>query len=217
MPLFQSSKNSDSKRIKSEIAISSIKIKPFWENLHDRQEYKQAKKADRAEYLRFIMEVVKQDLVIHAATGLLSQDTRHSSNYFPIDDLSSGEATISFEGNTVVSHAYYHQKFFPAILDVLRNGFLAQMNDTVGLYIPEWKLILILNGVHHSAVASVLKEHGEAFCRIVHANDIVTQRSLSADMHYWCLPDGKEIPVEEPRFALLYLISKELNALGGFM
>lgn len=215
MRLFRFLKSSDSDKIQNEAAMSAITAASFWRHLLESPEYQRATKAERKEFLLFLIEIIKQDLAVHAASGLLAQEVEQAVTLFPIEELGSRKDKIPFEGNTVVARAYRRSSFFPAILHISGHGLLPQLNPTTGFYIPEWKLILIKNGIHHAAAASILRCRVEAECEVVQVQNVLKNIGLSEDMHRWKLADGRKMNVVEPRIALLYAISRELNELDS--
>lgn len=218
MRLFHCWKNSDSKIPDEKRATPWLSTHSFWHCLHSYPHFKNASVGERRAYLKFLQEVVKQDLVVHAATGLLAKPvTRHIGLFPDLPQCCSMESErIPFDGKTVVAPAYQHNKFFPAILDVMQAGICPKKNYFSGYYFPDWELILIVNGIHHAAVESVLKRGGgSAECYTINLQKAYENLGLSQGLDEWVWSDGRQEIVAEPRIALLYAISRELNELSS--
>lgn len=187
----------------------------FWRRIHRYPEFVKASEEEQKEFLQFILELVKHDLALHQAGEFLKHDVILDSRIFPMAAVCDPIKTedVDFAGNTVVARVHEPRKLIPAILDIKHHGFQKSENYFDGDYYPDLRLIIIRNGIHHSAVEAILDngKHGQASCEVYHIADAYPLIDVADNFRSWKLPDGKEIPVIEPRYALSYMLAKELK------
>ena len=221
MPLFPFLKNSKLSEEKTPLT-STHETAAIWHRIHNFPEFQKADEEKRRGFLLFVLEILKQDAAIHMAAEFIEHDFISDSRLFPIPAVCypvGPDKEIPFKGHTVVARPYSTKKMIRAVSDIRKMGFRKGLNLYEGDYYPDLDLILIKNGIHHSAVASVLDKNGEgaAKCKVYQLSDAYANLSVSEDFSQWVFQKGTPIPVIEPRFALMYMIAKELQLQDGQM
>lgn len=213
MLFSRSSKNSTS----PDMAVwptSSGDIAAVWRQIHSYPEFEKASKEEQEGFLQFILEIVKQDVALHQAGGFLQHNVVADARLFPIAypcDPTKIEM-VDFAGNTVVARVQEPKKLIRAIQDIQKMGFLKDENNYEGDYYPDLSLIVIRNGIHHSAVDAILnKKQEQAKCEVYNIAEAYPLMDVSDNFKFWMMSDGEKMPVIEPRFALLYKLARELQ------
>lgn len=189
-------------------------FKLVWARIHSGCVFRNGTKKEQQDFLRFIMEVVKQDLQGSFIAGGFYKEVYPESRLFPIPDdfnLNREEKYIKFDGNTVLIRTREIKKLFHSLSDILELGFRKDMYKGDGIYYPDLKLIFLRNGIHHAAIAKVLGDPNcGAKCEVYRIADFYPYMDIDANFNCWRFANGKTIPIIDHRFALLYALAKEL-------
>lgn len=216
MGLFRFSKNYK-KGISDTPSVSPYDISGFWRRIQEYPGYAHATPKTKREFLQFVLEVVKMDLQGSTLSRMFFQENVHiNPEVFPIPAACKPEKQtheIRFEGNTVICVPYDFTKLIGAVEDINREGFKRGPDcHYTGFYYPEIKLLMVQNGQHHSAVASI-RGGGSVTAWVYHLPEAFDRLSLSDDYRFWMLDGEPKFSVVDPRFALIYELGRELFLL----
>lgn len=185
-----------------------------WDHIHSYPDYVSTSPEKQREFLKFALDVVKLDLQGYTISKMFYQeDARMNPRIFPAAGICPPieKKEISFEGKTVLTMPYSGKKLINAIMDINRKGFQKQ-KDSSGIYFQDINLLILQNGQHHSAVASI-RGGGSVIAEVYNLSDAFEHLTISEDYKYWIIDGRQKIDIEDPRFALLYELTKEIENL----
>lgn len=115
---------------------------------------------------------------------------------------------ISSAGKVVVASTYDWTKMTKAATHISRVGFQSDMDNYSGSYFPEMGLIVVENGLHHSAAAAQHRLEGEYKLQIFPLSALV--EVAYTDGAYWYHKQDPEhtCPVSDVRTAILFELAK---------
>lgn len=178
--------------------------------------YQNANNDAKIAFLRFAIKALKTDIMGSSVSNILYEDVEEDKpGLFPIDSIyydleltNTGVQEIPFVGNTVISLPYDREKLFDAALDIENEGFHIEKGNYEGLYFPELKLILVINGRHHSAAAF---EDGAIRAAVYPLTPLFD--TLTVDGRSWYIDGKAKYAVCDTRFALIYAFAQKIHTL----
>lgn len=187
------------------------------DNIHHYMDFKKATKQERMAFLEFAIKVVGMDIEGSYISQFIYGDIESQKllSLFPIDYFTKPVSEIEdfpTTGKTVVTIPYDWSKAYGAILDVQREGFRKEKNYTNGIYIPELDMVIVINGRHHFSAATAFHKKTAVSVKVYSLKDVFPELNVSQDGDNWVMGD-KTYPIQDPRFAVLYLMAQELDKL----
>lgn len=118
---------------------------------------------------------------------------------------------VPFQGNTVIASPWDMTRLTGASAHIKERGFIRQEGNYTANYFEELKLLVITNGLHHSAVAS-LNSNGSARAEVYALASVFS--TFSTDGQNWIDSVMQSTwPVKDIRFALLYRLAQLKHSL----
>ena len=195
--------------------LNKNEFSAVWDRIHNGCVSRKGTLREQQEFLKFVMEVVKQDLQGSFIAGGFYKELYPDARLFPIPaqkEFKRGTKYIKFEGNTVLARTRQIDKLFSAFKDIMELGFRKDLYEGDGIYYPDLKLIFLNNGIHHPAIAKALRDpKGGVNCDIYRIADFYPYLDVDEAFNCWHFADGSSIPIIDHRFALLYALAKELG------
>ena len=193
--------------------FSPYDIAGFWGRIHGYYGYKNASAEEKVEFLEFVLEVIKLDLQGSTLSSMFFQEYTHNDyTLFPVQGLCTiDEQTqeVPFEGNTVICIPHRMSSMMDAVEHINREGFQRKRGYYTGLYFTEIRFLMIQNGQHHSAVASI-RGGGSATAEVYHLADAFEHLSVTKDYRSWTIDGKPDDKILDPRFALIYELAREI-------
>lgn len=172
---------------------------------------------DPIDYLDFVIDAIADDVRISAITEPIycgiKNEPRDWRDVFsgPFVMFTEHYGKIEFSGKTIISSLWDSKRIYKAATHIKRNGFIDSANYFTGLYIPEWRLIVVREGLHHTGVAAqnhcICGECRAGICRLEKMFDAVT-----TDGEYWYY-DNRKAKVRDVRIAILFEVAREKDRL----
>ena len=177
--------------------------------------YMEAAAPQRIHYLEFCIEVLKSNMLGETVGTFLNCKGEFTTPVlFPYLHLPRVEKNkrVSFDGYTVLTYPCNTQSTLEASDNIANNGFLYDQNGFHGICFEDIKLIVMNDGRHHSAVASLLGG-GEALVDVYRLCDGFGK--ISTDGKYWYVGSDKseKTRVFDTRMALIYWMCEEASRL----
>lgn len=167
----------------------------------------------RISILDYAIKVVKRDLIGEGMSQILyGKEAPDWRSGFPGPAHGAEKETISVElSKTDVLVAPWEATRLPdAICDLLQAPFDQRKSYYTATYYFEIDLLVIGNGIHHTAVASVGNGGILDGCTVVRWKSQFEE--ISTDGAFWnYLKNGSIFPVGDFRLALLYTLAKMKN------
>lgn len=164
---------------------------------------------ERTAILNFAIKAVKRDLIgeglVQLVYGRAAPDWRSE---FPLPSQEEKKMISIDLGKTdVLTIPWHTERLSQAILDLLHTPFDQNKDYYTATYYPEIDLVIVGNGIHHTAVASIGNGGIVDRCRVIHLAPAFDE--LSTDGAVWKNAKyGSILPVSDFRFALLYALAK---------
>lgn len=165
----------------------------------------------RIAILNYAIKVVKRDLIGDSLTKLIYGEEIDMGWKDGIPLLSrfrkEGTTQLDLSKTDVLAITWNANKLSGAIRDLSNSPFDQKKGNYEATYYPEIEFLIIMNGIHHSAVASV--GDGGAFDKYEVMPIALAFGELDTDGANWIdKTENKRFPVVDFRFALLYTLAK---------
>lgn len=165
----------------------------------------------RTAILNYAIKVVKRDLIGDSLTKLIYGEEIDMGWKDGIPLLSrfrkEGTTQLDLSKTDVLAITWNANKLSGAIRDLSNSPFDQKKGNYEATYYPEIEFLIIINGIHHSAVASV--GDGGAFDKYEVMPIALAFGELDTDGVNWIdKTENKRFPVVDFRFALLYTLAK---------
>lgn len=179
----------------------------FLKGITQNADYRIATVQDKLTYLDFCINAIKADILGNSLTPVLyNQLPPDDYELFPIPFMkANGDKVISFNGNTVISLPYDKERMFNAVINIATSGLEDITNNIKGDYFPELNLIVVTNGYHHSAAASLA---GVGNCKVTEYRLADNFNTLKLTDNYWVYGDRARRIIDN-RAAILYSLAYE--------
>lgn len=187
------------------------------DHIHYYFDFEKANDHEKIAFLEFAIKAVGLDIAGACISEFLRKDVDSTKllGLFPILRSQNPVSKIkdfSTDEKTVVTLPYDWRKAINAAMDIQREGFLKGENDTNGIFIPEFDMVIVVNGRHHFSVAAAAHKKPAVSVEVYPLKEVFSEMKVSQDGANWVI--GKEMyPIFDPRFAVLYLLAQELDGL----
>lgn len=187
------------------------------DHIHYYLDFKKTNHQERIAFLEFAIKAVGLDIAGACISEFLHKDVDSMKllGLFPILYSQRSVSKIKdfpTDGKTVVTLPYDWRKAIDAVMDIQREGFIKEENDTNGIYIPEFDMVLVVNGRHHLSAAAAFHKKAYVSVEVHPLKEVFSELKVSQDGENWVMGD-KTYPILDERFAVLYLLAKEVNEL----
>lgn len=187
------------------------------DHIHYYLDFKKTNHQERIAFLEFAIKAVGLDIAGACISEFLCEevDSTKLLGLFPILRPPTPLSKIkdfSTDEKTVVTLPYDWRKAINAVMDIQREGFLKGENDTNGIYIPEFDMVIVVNGRHHFSAAAASHKKPAVSVEVYPLKEVFSEMKVSQDGANWVIGD-KTYPILDGRFAVLYLLAQELDGL----
>lgn len=170
---------------------------------------------ERIAVLDYAIKVVKRDLIGEGLARIVyGKEVPEWRSDFPGPGHGAKRETISLDlaKTDVLVTPWATTRLPGAICDLLREPFDQRRDYYTATYYSEIELLVIGNGIHHTAVASIGKGGMLDGCIVVRWTPLFEEIGTDgAVWNYW--KDGSVLPVSDFRLALLYTLAKMKHEL----
>lgn len=199
-----------------------VEYQPTMERLEKYLTLRKASRRERMEFYRFAIRAICMDI---QTTSLSKIIYREVSGGWLIDAIFPAASTalraglaretdvVRLKGKTVFSVPYSLEKMGAAVKDLsLDGGFRAEKNSTNGIYIPELRLAMVANGIHHATAAHAIDGSAVMEAEVYRLEKLFPLLKVSEDGSAW-VGDGWSEKILDARFALIYELARKVQEI----